>query len=247
MDGIRRVQHLPRLAEAVAPFAKEFGDALPEAEEEKHRQAVNRLAEKAEREVELGFPLLHAYMAVGYWSVLEVAVEDFLVAWLQHDRGQLQREQLAKIKVPLGQFLVLDEEERMRFIITELQHRIGSAYARGLERFEATLNVFGFGGKVEDSYARSIFELGEIRNVIVHRGGIVDRKLADACPWLNLKVGDPIVVTHEMYGSFLGAIDSYLAEILSRIKKRFAEPGAQDQSSESTDVRGAPVARSSGE
>ncbi len=235
IDGISRVQLLPRLADAVAHVTKELGEALP-ADEEQQRQHVAQLAEKAKREVERGFPLLHAYMAVGCWSVLEVAVEDFLVAWLKYDQTELQQEQLAKIKVPLSQFLVLDEEERLRFLIAELQHRVGSTYARGLERFESMLNAFGLGGKLDEKYGRSIFELGEIRNVIVHRGGIVDRKVAEACPWLNLKIGDPVVVTHGMYAKYLEAIDSYLAEMVRRAEKRFSKAGAQDEPKESSEA-----------
>jgi hypothetical protein len=63
--------------------------------------------------------------------------------------------------------------------------------------------------------------LGQIRNVIMHRGGIADRRIVAACPWLGLAAGDEVIITRgrcELYG---WAANSYVAELISRVNERF--------------------------
>jgi len=61
-------------------------------------------AELAEREVASGFPVLHAWAVVGLWAHLESLIRTFLVEWLKHKRSARTIEQIARVKVRLGEY-----------------------------------------------------------------------------------------------------------------------------------------------
>ena len=77
-----------------------------------------------------------------------------------------------------------------------------------------------------------------IRNVIVHRASLADRRLVQNCPWLGLKLGDKVLVTHQSLGAYGEALAKYVLTILERaclrygvdLKKRLAEPDASKAS-----------------
>jgi hypothetical protein len=70
-----------------------------------------------------------------------------------------------------------------------------------------------------------------MRNAIVHRGGKADRRLSESCPWLGLKVGDPIRVDHVKYGRYVEAAHKYLLECIQRTRVHFGVPRYSHQKS----------------
>jgi len=60
-----------------------------------------------------------------------------------------------------------------------------------------------------------------VRNVIVHRGSVADRRLILACPWLNLKAGDKVEITHEILGKYFKALNDYLMIVIRRLGVKY--------------------------
>lgn len=89
-----------------------------------------------------------------------------------------------------------------------------------LRGFEGLLRLIDLTGPVEDETKRTLYELGQVRNVIVHRASIADRKLVKACPWLNLSPGTKVVVTSTAFARYVNAVQDYLVALLSRVKSR---------------------------
>jgi hypothetical protein len=79
-----------------------------------------------------------------------------------------------------------EKDERMRLLIQELQR---SQYQYGTGSFEHVLNQFQLSGKVDPRIKQTIWEMLNIRNVIIHRGSVADRRLVEGCPWMELKIG----------------------------------------------------------
>jgi hypothetical protein len=65
-----------------------------------------------------------------------------------------------------------------------------------------------------------------VRNVIVHRASRADSRLIQACPAMKLKIGDPIVVTHERYHDYIQAEAGYVQIIVSRLSARYEAIGS---------------------
>jgi hypothetical protein len=170
-------------------------------------------AEFSEKEIRAGFPLLHAHTLVGVWGALEAAIEDMLVGTLMNEPRFLEFPVFAKIRVPLAEFQMLDKEDRMRFVIEEASRNLGTVRGQGVDTFESLLEHFLLSGAVLAEIKKTIWEISNIRNVIVHRNSIADRRLIKHCTWLNMQVGDKVVISHEQLERYGDALCAY-AEII---------------------------------
>jgi hypothetical protein len=207
INGLRRIIAWPDFLKA-AFHLDDSDDSVAEA---------NRQAELARPEVERDFPLLHAHALLGLWSGLEALVEDSAVAWLLAKPDILQRPEFSKIRIPIGEYRLLAPESQMSYIINEVQRDI--RLMPGITRFERLLNLIGLGGAVSDEELRkAIYEAQQVRNALAHRGGLADRKLLEACPWLGLKHGQPLHVTHERFLYYRNAIYIYTGDVLNRFR-----------------------------
>lgn len=97
-----------------------------------------------------------------------------------------------------------------------LEREVGAPLKVGVDRFEELLKCIGLSGSVPDGVGRTIFEMGQVRNVLVHRGGIVDRRFVSACPWLGLNPGDKVSVDRESLSRFASAALDYAVVYLQR-------------------------------
>jgi hypothetical protein len=148
-------------------------------------------------------------------------LEDLQVVFLTNDSAVLHSEKFAKIRIPLGVFESLEKDERMRLIASEYERSEITGRRHGSERCEAALEPLGLSGPVEPDIKKDFHEIHHIRNVLVHRGGIADRRIVEGCPWLCLKSGDRIAVSHEMQRRYNMAVVNYTMTIVSRIARRF--------------------------
>jgi hypothetical protein len=167
------------------------------------------------------FPYLHAYTLVGQWAALEAGIEDMLVGLLVNEPKVLDGDAFAKIKLPLAKYELLDKEERMRFLLNDVQRTQSSGTAQGANTFENVLEVFELSGPVEEDIRTNLWEMNHMRNVIVHRDSRADLRLIQACPALKLKVGDRLFVTHDNYAYHANAVIDYIRIIICRLGKRY--------------------------
>ena len=175
-------------------------------------------AKHAEEQVRSGLPLLYSQFAVGTWSVLEAAIDDFVIAWLVNVPQAITSEDFAKIKVSIAVYEQLDPTSRMQLLLEEYKRNLRSELKIGVERFESLLKPLGLIGPLADDVRRDILELSQVRNVILHRSGRVDQKLLSGCPWLNLKPGEKLAVTQQDSDRYVHACTEYLKQIISRVK-----------------------------
>ncbi len=217
--GIGRMPHFVKAAE-------EWDNQLRKLDVKVNNSGLGylqSLASKAEKESSLGFPTLHAHVVVSLWSIAENTVEDFMVEWVKYDSKFLERDTIPRAKISIADLLVLDEDERIRYMLAEIQKHLGCAGARGIEKFERLLSLWDLCGGVEDSLRKDLIELCEIRNVIVHRGSVVDRKLLRACPWIGLKPGELVALDAATCKRYIQAFDSYMGNAMMRLVKKFEE------------------------
>lgn len=57
----------------------------------------------------------------------------------------------------------------------------------------------------------------------MHRKGIADKKLIQACPWLEFKVGDKIFISHQDYRRYSHAVIRYAIELIVRVAVYFGK------------------------
>jgi hypothetical protein len=215
INGIHMIRARPQALKALAAH----DNTLTEAED-KIRQAE---ADKdlAQREVEHDFPLLHEQATIALWSSLEALVRSFLATWLANKPDAWEVDAVKKLKVKVGDYMSLEALERSLWIVDLIDQEVGGPFRLGVTRFESILQPFGLAGEVDDRCQKALFELSQVRHVLVHRSGVVDKRFADACPWLALKPGQHLLVSHKMWRTYNEALASYVLELIQRVRVHF--------------------------
>lgn len=215
MAGFGTLSQMAPLAEALEDLEGLSGDS--ESREGRDMEDIHQRAAFAQAEIDRGFPLLHAHTLVGAWGALESTILDFMVAWLLVNPAVLQRPDFKKVKIPLADFEALDREERMRYVVDTVERDAGTQFKAGVTRFEGLLALIGLSGPVDDDTRKHLHEAFQLRNVIVHRAAIADRRFVEACPQLGYKVGEKVVISHEAWLKYRNAIYRYATAVIRRV------------------------------
>jgi len=178
--------------------------------------AARQRANFAQSEIDNDFPVLHGQAIVASWGLLEAMVEDLVVCSLADEPKYRTSDALSRVKITLGQYDSLNEEERMRYLAREYARQSSADLKKGAAAFETLLGPVGLAGALADDVRRDLFELSQVRNVLVHRSGVADRRLLESCPWLDLQVGEKIRITHGVYAVYSWAINDYVVTLLER-------------------------------
>ena len=219
--GIAVLQGMPEVVEALAGVREDD-------EDDEHKTTVQSLAvarreaELAHREVDQGFPLLHGQALLSLCGALEALIRDFLAAWLRNLPSVQEANEIKGLRVKLGEYSALDEEDRAFYVLDLLEQKLGSLRMQGATRFEALLKVVSLGGAVHADIRRQIFEMFKIRNVLIHRSGIADRKFRQECPWLEIQVGDTVTVSNEAFRRYQEVVVEYVLDLICRVGEYFA-------------------------
>lgn len=216
IKGISMIRSVPKIVEVLAKVEK--GSAK---ETDYSFKRAKKEAELAQREVDEGFPLLHAQATIALWSALEATIRLFIARWLQNYRQAMDVEVIQKLRVRIGDYERLEGEDRFFYILDRLDQELSAPLKNGITRFERLLEPFGLSGLVDEDVKRNLFELNHVRNSLVHRSGLADRRLIDSCPWLKLTVGDPVKVDHAMVRNYFISVMKYITELIARVGEHF--------------------------
>ena len=168
----------------------------------------------AMRERDGGFQLLLRHASVALWGALDASVPQFVAAYLREFPDLLRTEGFARVKLPAVALLTTSESDVWSEIVLELERNFGAPLKKGIGRFECLLEAIGLGRPIETDQRRDLLELSQVRNLIVHKFGVVDARFATNCPWLKVAVGDRLALSFEDYGRYYAAALNYVATIV---------------------------------
>ena len=175
----------------------------------------------AESEKKNGFSYLYELSSVRLWSVLEAVVDDLVICLLSNYPTVLENEEIIKIKGPLVEFSRLSEEEQAYYLLDSIKRNLDSNLKKGIGKFESVLKAVNLNGPISDCVRKKLFELSQVRNVIVHRSGLVDKQILDNCPWLNIRIGNNIILTTKDFHLYLGACQWYIINLAVRLIRNY--------------------------
>jgi hypothetical protein len=207
------IYQLYSVGEIVDNYINETG----QNEDKDKRKKAKEERDFAKREAEKGFPFLYGQGAVWIWGQLEAFIEDLLVTCMENDIELTDNEMVRRIKLSLVQYESMSEKERKYYILDSLQRNLQAKFKQGVNQFESILDVFKWSGSIDDQTRRDLFELGNIRNTLVHRRGMADKRLVESCPCLNMKIGDSIKVDATSFQRYANTIMIYVGLIMKRI------------------------------
>lgn len=189
------------------------------AHRESELRDIVETATKSVKLIETEFRLLYVLGSVWTWASVEALVEDLVLDGIRHSRPEDLAPRLKGLKVSADIALAGDLDGLVRAVYREWEAKQGSS--AGATQFEHVLALAGLDGAVPASVGRAVFELGHVRNVLLHRGGIVDAAFVGACPWVDATAGSEIRVTHHRFEEYAFAVMHYVALLRVRIADAF--------------------------
>lgn len=217
--GLTHMSQMPDIVKVlidlnVYPAAETADKALLQAQSD---------AKVAQEESTAGFALIHAQIAILMWSYLEGLCRNLVTEWIKNIPTVRESPAISSLKVRLVEFETLDFEERNYYIFDLLEQSLSSSIKHGINRFESLFEVCGLSGTTPEHISRDLFELQQVRHVLVHRAGVVDRRFAKACPWLNKKFGEEVKLSSEDIDRYFYATNGYIVILLARVGTYFGQ------------------------
>jgi len=220
MRGVGSITNFPQIVSAIAKAEGTFGSKAVEEE----RNRAEALKERALREINSGFSTLHSQATISLWSSLESMVKDLVSDWICNRPETLNDTSWANLKVRVGDYEPLDAEQRADYLVELADLNLGGPLKQGVTRFEKLLETIGLGGAVSDEVRKTLFELQQVRNVLVHRQGVADQRFCRTCAWMNMTPGQRVAINRERYEGYVSAAYSYASELIIRTAESFGVP-----------------------
>jgi hypothetical protein len=176
-----------------------------------------RVSETAREEIEAGFPFLYSQSLLMMYSNLENTIKTFIIEYFKNNEmTEFEYNNGKKINLTVTNTL---DDETIEYSFKQYENKVlGSrALGYGVERFEALLEPVRFSGPIDPLLVKSIHELSQIRNTIIHRASIADSHFVEKCPDLGYKIGDTVSIDYRDYEKYYCAIGEYILEIARRL------------------------------
>jgi hypothetical protein len=185
---------------------------------------MRRWTDAAQVEIDSDFALMHGHALMGAWGALEAMVDDVARTWISHSNSVATRQVFLRLKVNIGEFMAMSEEEQASHLLEEVRRDKAAGIASGLGQFERILAPLGVDGPVDPGIRRALFFAQQLRNVIAHRGAVADRRFVDACPTLGYAVGDRVRITSPQFFDIVAAMEGYAVMIADRVRPLLGLP-----------------------
>lgn len=174
-------------------------------------------AKLADRYLSDGLRISHAHACVAFWSGLESTIEDTLINHVQRvsDARQRIESQCPKLGKDLDADLSNPRHARVLVRRWEAQLKIESVIARQMRQLKA----FSLDFSLSSASASRLNELCEVRNVLLHRKGVVDETFIKKVPTTKLVGGSKYEIDRAGVESFYNACAEYAVGLLGRVTK----------------------------
>lgn len=219
-EGISRLRAMPTVIDALMTTEPHPSESKT-ARYKQDMERAKKQAALAKSEIKLGFPVLHGWAVVALWAHLESLIRVFVASWLKHRKTSWQVEPIQRLKIKIGEFVSIPKEQQHTFVAELLERDLGAKFRSGVTRFEALLDPFGLSGDLPNIISDTIYEFGQVRNLIAHRASKVDRQFVQACPWLDVRVGTNFHISQDMLGRYFFAAEHYVTLLIYRVQEKY--------------------------
>ncbi len=234
--AIRDLEAKPRLVKMIAEIHRMQGHPIDQIDSETLYANAVKDAGLARQEIAEDFQFLRGIAIISCWTAMEAFVDDLLVAWLMAEPACCAipyiAEQENKLQNKDPGYAALVGEEKMAALYTGVKRRRSSNTQGGVSGFEDLFTIFGLKGAPDTHIVSDLFESQKMRNLIVHRASIVDRKFLTECPSFEAryKLGDKIIIRDVDHARYKKSMLEYLVNVGARIHQYLysKEEGAEN-------------------
>jgi len=217
LDKSTQVVQMIEVTQRLAKQANLSEKIMTEEELVRIKEQAGKVEAFARQQKEDGFTYLFSLAIVRLWSILEALVDDLVVDFISRPEECKDKNLIYDLKGPLLEFATASPEQQADFLAERLKDAVNAGLKPGIGRFESMLEPIGLGGGIDQDVRRVLFELSQVRNAIVHKGGITDKRFVAACPWLNFKVSKPLKINSQNFFLYCVAVYWYALELRLRI------------------------------
>ena len=165
-------------------------------------------------------PVFHdllAHVLVRLHGLLDAFVADAVLFMIEHQTQRIEGTRAGRLTGPIVAFVVLDPAERADRLYEMLLNDLGGADTAGVGRYESVLEAVGLKGPVAPAVRKLLYTTSKLRNCIVHRNGVVDRRLANDIPDLQASLGMRLALEASLARACLFATMWYFLEVQRRV------------------------------
>lgn len=179
-------------------------------------------ADRAQRERDDGFWMLHSHSLMGLWGYMEVLIQDLLVNELLADPTLYEGGAFDKIKLPVAKLASDDRESLAIFVSQEVVNVALTGTAPG--RFEKVLKFVRLDGVVPQQVSQALYNAHQIRNVCAHKSGLADEYFVKMCPNVSVNVGERVPLSIEEFAPLMHGLHMYGVILLNRMRAKSNKP-----------------------
>ncbi|PTQ85296.1 hypothetical protein [Nitrosomonas ureae] len=121
---------------------------------------------------ETDYAFLNAHSLVAIWGALEACIEDIVIAILARDSAAIAPVSAAGVRVDFNKLSLPLEEENLRTLYRKIEDFVRVKYDV-VQTQENVLNLFGLSAACPE-HKDALLSANALRNVIVHRRGLID-------------------------------------------------------------------------
>jgi hypothetical protein len=162
----------------------------------------------AAEEMSTGFKTICGHSAIAIWAGIETAIEQMLVNHIQKLPDIKELMALVAPALKLEKVQTTTEADARRSV-RKWEAALDDPDA--LVRAIKMLGAVGLEIELPEKDHRLLVEISEVRNVLLHRGGVIDRGFIAKCPWLGVKTGDELVIDEARLEEFTDAAQAFAA------------------------------------
>jgi hypothetical protein len=228
LDKSTQAVQMLEVAQRLAKQANLSDHILSEEDLAEVKKRASKFEEFARQQKDDGFPFLFGLAIVRLWSILEALIDDLVINFLRKPDTCKNKDLIYSLKGPLLEFMTAPPDQQADFLTERLKDAVKAGLQLGIGRFEAMLDPIGLGGGIDTNVRRVLFELSQVRNAIIHKAGIADKRFVENCPWLNLNVGAPLKINSNDFHLYTMSIYYYAVELKLRIQTFLGHEKPQD-------------------
>lgn len=216
LEQSTRAVEIVELYQRIAKFRDDASSLMTEKDLIKAKKEAGEVELFARKQKEDGFPYLYSLALVRLWGILEAMVDDIVVDFMRRPAQCKDKDFFYSMKGPLLEFATASPEQQADLLTERLKDAVQAGLKLGVGRFEAMLEPIGLGGGIDPDIRRVLFELSQVRNAIVHKAGVADRRFVESCPWMNLKRGERLKVNGGDFHLYM--VSAYYYALVLRLR-----------------------------
>jgi hypothetical protein len=189
-----------------------------------HLIKENIVLEKKSKEISDGnFHSVFSHSLVDLWSGIETAIEDTIVAILLNDKKSISILSLDGYRFKKDYAFPLPEDAA-RTVFKKLEGQSRNKFLGAGKSYCSLLNTLGVDVKLSESEQICFDEINEVRNCIMHRGGVIDNQATKKSPELSKYINQKFEINQKVFDRYYKFISIFAKKLLdASVKSRHYE------------------------